>query len=43
MYGPGFSVVDINFSAVLRLAHFEFASAIASANSGSRPLGKAPA
>jgi hypothetical protein len=43
MYGPGFSVVDINFSALLKLAHFVFASAIASAKSGSRPLGNAPA
>lgn len=43
MYGPGFSVVEINFNVFFNEVHVVTASASASVSSGSRPLGNAPA
>jgi hypothetical protein len=43
MYGPGFSDVEINFRVFFIAAQVVPASARASVNSGSRPLGNAPA
>lgn len=41
MKGPVFSVVESNFTVLDRLVHLTWASPKASANNGSRPVGKA--